>query len=92
MVREVRPAVAWHKGDAVRWLAGQLSPGREGGVPLYAGDDDTDEDAFAALPGGITIRVGEGRTTLARYSAGGPEEVHAFLDWLLAVVRGGAGC
>jgi trehalose-phosphatase len=86
MVQEVRPAVAWHKGDAVRWLAGQAAPGCGGGVAAYAGDDDTDEDAFAALPGGITICVGENRKTLASYFARGPEEVHAFLGWLLGVV------
>jgi trehalose-phosphatase len=92
MVREVRPAVAWHKGDAVRWLAGQMPPVCEGGVPLYAGDDDTDEDAFAALAGGITICVGGGRQTLASYFAHGHEEVHAFLNWLLGVVGRRAGC
>jgi trehalose 6-phosphate phosphatase len=48
MVLEVRPAVDWDKGRAVRFLLDALRPAA--GVPvLYLGDDRTDEDAFRAL-------------------------------------------
>lgn len=49
-------AVGRSKGTAVREvLEGNLADA----LPIYIGDDDTDEDAFAALPhGGIGIKVG----------------------------------
>ncbi len=58
-VFELRPAVAWDKGRVVRWLVERM--GSEGAevVPVYVGDDGTDEDAFRAVSGtGIGIRVG----------------------------------
>jgi trehalose 6-phosphate phosphatase len=63
---------------------------REGVVPLYLGDDVTDEDAFEALANrGIGIFVGSsddpeavGRTTAADYILLSTEEVRLFLDTL----------
>jgi len=52
------------KGDGVRMLRELLA--EEEGAPvtvLYAGDDVTDEDAFAVLePGDVGVKVGEGDT------------------------------
>ena len=45
-------------------------------------DDLSDEDAFAALPHGIAIRVGTRRSTRARYQLEGVGQVHHFLETL----------
>ncbi|MEX2261070.1 MAG: trehalose-phosphatase [Bryobacteraceae bacterium] len=73
---EVRPRVPWHKGAAVQWLLNRRGDSET--LPLYFGDDQTDEDAFAVLRDGITVRVGEGRT-LAHYRLTDPLEVSEFL-------------
>lgn len=73
-VVEVRPR-GIDKGVAVRRIA-DMQPDR---VPLYLGDDVTDEDAFAALDGrGVTIKVGAGPTK-ARYRVPDVEAVVAYL-------------
>jgi trehalose-6-phosphatase len=46
------------------------------------GDDVTDERAFAAVPHGLTIRVGRKLLTRARYLLRDPEEVKLFLQEL----------
>jgi trehalose 6-phosphate phosphatase len=84
MVVEVRPAVDWHKGRAVRWLADRLG----GGVAIFLGDDQTDEDAFAALPDGVTVLVGPDRPTAARYRVESPDEVARFLRWVAGALPG----
>ena len=42
---ELRPAADWHKGRALELIRARIAPGA---VPLYIGDDATDEDAFRA--------------------------------------------
>ncbi|RMG68706.1 MAG: trehalose-phosphatase, partial [Nitrospirae bacterium] len=55
-VFEIRPLSAWNKGEAVEWILQNYGHDR---VPIYIGDDVTDEDAFRALEGkGISIGVG----------------------------------
>ena len=57
MVLEVRPPVEANKGTAVDALVRRANVGRA----LYAGDDTTDVDAFAALDGlalGVKVAVG----------------------------------
>ncbi len=67
-VYELRPDVDWHKGRAIEFLLGRL----EGLVPLFIGDDETDEDGFSAVlkKGGIAIIVANEpeRRTLAEFS------------------------
>ncbi|MGV8083663.1 MAG: trehalose-phosphatase [Coriobacteriia bacterium] len=70
-VLELRPALDWGKGQAVRALLRE----RFGGIPsdalgIYLGDDLTDEDAFSELAeDGLTVVVdsGESRPTHARF-------------------------
>jgi len=86
MVWEVRPAVDWHKGYAVHWLMEALAGGHADPLPIYLGDDHTDEDAFTALPEGITVAVGDAPDTVARYAVTAPADVTAFLRWLASNV------
>ena len=80
-VIEVRPAVDWDKGAAVRWVIGTLD-GAGAILPIYIGDDLTDEDAFGALgEEGLTIAVmAAGRPTIARYTLRNVHEVKTFLQ------------
>jgi trehalose-phosphatase len=89
-VFELRPDLDWDKGAAVLWLQQEL--GLEAAVPVYVGDDVTDEDAFRALGDrgtGIVV-LGEGdRPTLADYSLAGPDEVRSFLARLADLAGSG---
>ncbi|WP_029663062.1 trehalose-phosphatase [Cellulomonas sp. KRMCY2] len=70
------------KGDALADLRRDLAVG----VLLYAGDDVTDERAFAALrPDDVTIRVGPGPTA-ARFRVPDPHGLAAALTRLAALV------
>jgi trehalose 6-phosphate phosphatase len=78
MVFEVKPKYA-NKGSAIREFMGE-TPFR-GRVPVFAGDDVTDEDGFDAVNGlgGHSIRVGDQGQTAARYRL---PDVVAVLGWL----------
>lgn len=80
-VIELLPAVEWHKGRAMLWLLERMAPGA---WPVYVGDDQTDEDAFALLRDhGTGIAVQEHPSpTAARFRLAGPHEVALFLDQL----------
>lgn len=88
-VFELRPDLDWDKGRAVLWVLEALGLDRPGVVPLYVGDDVTDEDAFRALAErGIGILVAEEpRETAARYRLRDPDEVRAFLERLPAALE-----
>jgi trehalose 6-phosphate phosphatase len=88
MVIEIRPPAPWNKGNAVNLLRREAVKSGEGTpLPVYVGDDRTDEDAFKVLKGeGITIKVGPpGVETLARYRLSGVGEVKEFLRRLASV-------
>lgn len=82
-VLEVRPAGA-DKGRAVEQFM-QEAP-FAGRLPVYAGDDITDEHAFEAVNrlGGHSIRVGSGDATCARWRVG---SVGEFRRWLATLVE-----
>ncbi|MCB0115139.1 MAG: trehalose-phosphatase [Caldilineaceae bacterium] len=87
MVYEIQPQIDWDKGKAVHYLLDALDLNLEEIVPLYLGDDTTDEDAFQALSGhGIGIFVGAlddpeiaGRTSAADFILYNVDEVERFL-------------
>jgi trehalose-phosphatase len=77
------------KGAALRRLRADL--GLERGGVLYAGDDTTDELAFAALDddaGDLTVKVGPG-PTVARHRVRGPDALAEVLVDLAQRRRGG---
>jgi trehalose-phosphatase len=86
MVLEVRPRVDWHKGRAVHWLWQRLAGDDPNPVAIYLGDDATDEDAFRAIPDGVTIMVSPARQTAARYRLNDATDVSKFLAWLAGVL------
>jgi len=51
-------------------------------LPIYLGDDATDETAFAVLPDGITVCVGARQPTKARFDLRSPKDVRTFLQKL----------
>ncbi len=79
---ELRPDVDWHKGKAVRWLidAAGLDPATT--LPIYIGDDVTDEDGFVEVrAGGVGIVVGtEDRYTAAHLRVDDPDATRQLLD------------
>jgi len=83
-VLEVRTAVDWDKGSAVQYVAGHL----EGDpVPVYVGDDVTDEDAFRVVSdGGVAVVVGNREATDADYRLESRDDVAPFLDWMAATL------
>lgn len=81
-VLELEPNVQWDKGNAVEWLMETTEVDPEQALVIYIGDDETDEDVFAALAGrAIGIRVsGEVVPSLADYHLAGLDEVEKFLQ------------
>jgi len=72
------------KGEAIEHLRGYTSAT----AVFYAGDDVTDEDAFAALgPDDVGLKSGTG-PTLANFRVAGPEQVARAVD-MLADLREG---
>ena len=90
MVYELQPKLDWDKGRAVLYLIDALRLDGDDVIPLYLGDDITDEHAFEALKGrGIGIYVGsqtdperDGRSTAADFMLDSVAEVERFLDGL----------
>lgn len=82
MAVELRPEGVGKDGALARLM---LLPCFAGRVPVYAGDDLTDEPAMAhaQAQGGFGIKIGEGET-IARYRLAGPEALAVWLDGVLS--------
>ncbi|CAH8315559.1 unnamed protein product [Eruca vesicaria subsp. sativa] len=87
-VLEVRPVIEWNKGKAVEFLLESL--GLSNGddfLPIFIGDDKTDEDAFKVLrerEQGFGILVSSvPKESKAFYSLRDPSEVKKFLKNLV---------
>lgn len=80
MVIELRPA-GNDKGAAV--AAFMTEPPFAGRLPVFVGDDVTDEAGFGTINAmdGISIRVGDGTPTCARHDGASVAAIH---DWLAA--------
>jgi trehalose 6-phosphate phosphatase len=85
-VFELQPNLDWHKGKAVLWLLDALKLNPSTVLPIFLGDDITDENAFTAVETdgiGIIVRD-EPRETSARYALDSTGEVQTFLTRILS--------
>ncbi|KAF3516004.1 hypothetical protein DY000_02064210 [Brassica cretica] len=87
-VLEIRPTIKWDKGQALIFLLKSLGFEKsEDVVPVYIGDDRTDEDAFKVLRErgqGFGILVSKvPKETNASYSLQDPSQVNEFLRRLV---------
>lgn len=92
-VFEVRPALDWDKGKAVLWLLERgLFGNNKPVVPVYIGDDTTDEDAFKVLAGkGLSVWVGQEQRIKTDYFLKDPGEVFKFLQLVRVLfLKGGS--
>jgi len=89
-VTELRPDVEWDKGRALSWVLDHVTES-EDLLPIYVGDDLTDEDAFDAIEDtgfGIVVRHSEDgdRRSSAQFAVDGPAQVHELLQRLADLV------
>jgi trehalose 6-phosphate phosphatase len=84
---EIRPQVDFDKGKTVKEILNRFPLVRA--LPVYLGDDRSDEDAFRAMDSqGISIRVGSGAaSSSAQYFLRDPEEVRGFLQRCEEILR-----
>jgi trehalose 6-phosphate phosphatase len=83
MVIEALPAIA-SKGGALRALSQEAGPAF---LPVYFGDDRTDEDAFAELEHrGVAVMVGEPRPSRAHWRVDAPADVARLVIGLAALL------
>jgi trehalose 6-phosphate phosphatase len=89
MVLELRPRGA-DKGAAIR--AFMAEPPFAGRIPVFVGDDVTDEAGFATINrlNGISIRVGDGADTCARHVGASVVAIHRWLDDAVRTIAGHA--
>jgi trehalose 6-phosphate phosphatase len=87
-VIELRPDIDWDKGKTLRWVIDHLHhTGSAALMPIYLGDDITDEDAFDAVRhDGVPIVVRHNddgdRATAALFALDSPARVAEFTDRL----------
>ncbi|XP_074279682.1 putative trehalose-phosphate phosphatase 2 isoform X2 [Silene latifolia] len=86
-VLEIRPPVDWDKGHALEYLLDSLGLSSSNDVlPIYIGDDTSDEDAFKRIhqkrQGYSIIVTSKPRETWASYSLYDTSEVMLFLEHL----------
>lgn len=81
-ILEIRQRVDWDKGKAVDWILRHTES--DNLIPIYLGDDLTDEDAFRLVKRkGISCLVGNKKATQADFCLASPKEVLRFLERLV---------
>ena len=83
MAIDIKPK-AISKANAIRWFLAR--PPFAGRIPVFVGDDRTDEPGFAAVNevGGHSIRVGDLAESSARFSLNSSAAVR---EWIAGLVR-----
>ncbi len=84
-VLQIQPRTDWDKGHAVDWLLRRLGLDRPDVLPVYFGDDITDEDAFETIAGrglGIVVRGENDRPTAATLAVRDTEGLPRVLNQL----------
>ena len=94
MVAELLPDVDWNKGQALGWLLDHVA--EPDLLPLYVGDDFTDEDALRAVRDigvGIVLRSGEhgDRMTWAHYAVDDPRSLGVLLGRVASLLQTSGG-
>lgn len=93
---ELRPNVSWDKGKALHWILEHLATEQNSSstttLPIFIGDDISDEDGFDAIRFdgvGIAVRHLEGgdRPSAATFSLESPSAVTQFLQRLADDLR-----
>lgn len=86
-VWEVRPAVKLDKGSTVLWLLERMVfKMNHSALPIYLGDDQTDEDALKRIRHegiGIKVTAAPNRASFASYYLPSIKEVYCFLERLV---------
>ncbi len=91
-VLEIRPVTYWNKGKAVKFIMrrGKKVDRPNEAIPIYLGDDLTDEDAFRQINkynNGVTVFIGENyRETSAQYYLHSTGEVTRLLEYMLEML------
>ena len=88
-VFELLPRFDWNKGKATLWLMQTLALTPAATLPVYVGDDATDEDVFEALGSdGVCVLVSSRpRPSGARYRISDTDAVRSLLEALTALIE-----
>lgn len=84
---EVLPLVEWSKAHALQFIQQSFEPDNRPELSIYFGDSDHDECAFnwVNASSGISVRVGIEQETSANSHMQSPDDVHDFVQNLLAI-------
>jgi len=92
-VYEIKPPFKWDKGKVVLYLLArqQFASKDKKVLPIYIGDDVTDEDAFRAIKNkGLTVFVGKPKKSYAQYYLRNHNGVQSFLEKIYQIIT--VGC
>lgn len=89
-VFEIRPKIDWDKGRAVQWIMKFLQYDPDKHIPVYIGDDTTDEDAFRFLKNkGFGILVAQDpKPSQAQYIIQSTDDVKKVLEFFMSLYKG----